>query len=396
MASPVINYYNFDEIIDREQTNSIKYDQRKNVFGTDDVIPLWIADMDFRTPDFIVEVIKWRAAHEIYGYTLVPESFYESVQSWMKKRHGWEVNREWILYCPGVVPSLVIAILSFTKPGDAVVVQPPVYYPFFSIIRDNGRIVVNNPLELRNGRLSINFDHLTECLDERVKLLLLCSPHNPGGTIWRRDALERLLEICKKNGTVIVSDEIHSDLIFSGHQHIPTASISAEVSQNAITLISPSKTFNISGLTTSVAIIPNADLRQRFQQTSQRLHWNTPNIFSIAAFEAAYGQGEEWLKQLMTYLENNLNILLDFFKSEVTQIKVIKPEGTYLVWLDCRALGMNRSEIREWMIGRAKVGLNDGFLFGSGGEGFQRINIACPLTVLMNALERIKQAIKYL
>lgn len=387
--------YKFDEIVQREKTASVKYDQRKQLFGTEDVIPLWIADMDFRTPDFIVEAIRRRAEHEIYGYTFVPESFYESIQSWIKKRHGWEVPRKWILYCPGVVPALVVATLSFTQPGDAVLVQSPVYYPFFSIIKDNGRTIADNPLELRNGRLSMNFDHLKECLDEKVKLFFLCSPHNPGGTVWKRDELERIGEICRNNGTIIVSDEIHSDLIFSGHKHIPTASISDEVSQNTITLMSPSKTFNISGLTTSIAIIPNPDLRRQFLKTLHRLHWTIPNVFSIAAFEAAYRHGEEWLKQLMAYLENNLNFLLDFFQSEIPRIKVIQPEGAYLVWLDCRALGMSRTELKELMVGRAKVGLNDGALFGTGGEGFQRLNIACPLPVLEEALERIKQAVNH-
>lgn len=387
--------YNFDEIIHREKTDSIKYDQRKHIFGTEDVIPLWIADMDFRTPDFIVETIKRRAAHEIYGYTFVPESFYESIQSWMKKRHGWEVPREWILYCPGVVPSLVMATLSFTQPGDAVLVQSPVYYPFFSIIKDNGRTIADNPLELRNGRLSMNFDHLKECLDEKVKLFFLCSPHNPGGTVWKRDELERIGEICRNNGTIIVSDEIHSDLIFSGHQHIPTASISDEASQNTITLMSPSKTFNISGLTTSVAIIPNPELRRQFLKALDQLHWTIPNVFSIAAFEAAYRHGEKWLKQLIAYLENNLDYLWGFFQSEIPHIKVIQPEGTYLVWLDCRTLGMSGTELKELMVGKAKVGLNNGALFGTGGEGFQRLNIACPLSVLKEALERIKQAVNH-
>ncbi|MCX5857682.1 MAG: aminotransferase class I/II-fold pyridoxal phosphate-dependent enzyme, partial [Deltaproteobacteria bacterium] len=265
-----------------------------------------------------------------------------------------------------------------------------------SVILDNGRTIANNPLELRDGRLSMNFDHLMECLDKNAKLLFFCSPHNPGGTVWRRDELERLGEICKKNGTIIVSDEIHSDLVFQGHKHIPTASLLEEASQNTITLISPSKTFNLSGLTTSVAIIPDHDLRRRFRQTIQGLHWNIPNIFSITAFESAYRQGDTWQKQLLTYLENNLNILMDFFESEVTPIKVIKPEGTYLVWLDCRELGMGRDELKAFMTGKAKVGLNDGCLFGVGGEGFQRMNIACPLPVLIKALERIKHAVKTL
>jgi cystathionine beta-lyase len=387
--------YNFDAIIRRDKTDSVKYDQRKQIFGAEDVIPLWIADMDFRTPDFIVEAIKRRAVHEIYGYTFVPESFYESIQSWMKKRHGWEVQREWILYCPGVVPSLVAAVLSYTRPGDAVVVQSPVYYPFFSIIQDNGRTIADNPLELRNGRLSMNFDDLKECLDEKVKLLFLCSPHNPGGTVWRKDELDRIGEICRNNGTIIVSDEIHSDLIFSWHKHIPTASISDEASQNTITLMSPSKTFNISGLTTSVAIIPNPDLRRQFLKTLHHLHWTIPNVFSITAFEAAYRRGEEWLKQLMTYLENNLNFLLDFFQSEIPCIKVIRPEGTYLAWLDCRDLQMSRTELNGLLTGQAKVGLSDGALFGTGGEGFMRLNFACPLPVLKEALQRIKQAVNH-
>ena len=388
--------YNFDEIIGREKTNSIKYDLRKSVFGTEEVLPLWIADMDFKTPDFIIDAIKRRAAHEIYGYSFVPESFYESVRFWLMKQHGWDVLREWILYCPGVVPSLVIAVQSYTRPGDAVAVQPPVYYPFFSVIRDNGRTIAINPLVLRDGRLTMDFDHLTELLDESVKLLFLCSPHNPGGTVWRRDELQRLGEICQKNGTMIISDEIHSDLIFRGHQHIPAASLSDAASQNTVTLISPSKTFNLSGLTTSVAIIPDPGQRRRFQQTIQNLHWNIPNIFSIAAFESAYRQGDAWLQQLLTYLENNLNVLMDFFAAEVARIKVIRPEGTYLVWLDCRELGMGQDETRAFMTSRARVGLNDGWLFGCGGEGFQRMNIACPRPVLLDALERIKHAVKSL
>jgi cystathionine beta-lyase len=385
--------YDFDEIVRREDTGSVKYDSRKQMFGAGDVIPLWIADMDFRTPDFIVDAIKKRVAHEIYGYSFVPESFYESVRGWIKKRHGWEIDRAWMLNCPGVVPSLVSAVLSYTGPGDAVIVQPPVYYPFFDVIRDNGRVVVNNPLELRNGRLSMNFDHLKECLHEKVKLLFLCSPHNPGGTVWKRDELEGLGEICRNNDTIVVSDEIHSDLIFSGHQHIPTASISDEASRNTITLMSPSKTFNLSGLTTSVAIIPNSDLRRQFLQTLHRLHGTIPNVLSLAAFEAAYRHGEEWLEQAIAYLEKNLDFLMNFFHSEIPRIKVIRPEGTYLAWLDCRALGMSPNDIKELMVGRAKVGLNDGAPFGSGGDGFQRLNFACPFPVLKGALERIKQAV---
>ncbi len=388
--------YSFDKVVPRNNTDSVKYDLRKAIFGTEDVTPLWVADMDFETPDFIVDAIRRRLDHNIYGYTFVPESFYEALQSWMKKRHQWDIKREWILCCPGVVPSLVMAILSFTEPGDAIVVQPPVYYPFFSTIRDNGRAVINNPLELRDGRLSMGYNHLAGCLDNKAKLLLLCNPHNPGGTVWKREELERLGELCVKSGTIIVSDEIHSDLIFSGHHHLPTSSVSEAISQNTITLISPTKTFNTAGLSISAAIIPNHDLRERFRQTIEHLHLTIPNIFSLVAFESAYGHGENWLRHLLAYLEGNMNDAVDFLNRNIPQIKAVKPEGTYLIWLDCRALGLNQSELMEFMIRQAKVGLNDGHRFGIGGDGFLRLNIACPRSVLQEALKKMEQAVKSL
>jgi len=391
-----VGLYNFDEIIHREGTSSVKYDLRTKIFGTDDVIPLWIADMDFRTPGFVVEAIRRRAAHEIHGYTFIPESFYESLQSWMKRRHGWDIRREWILYCPGVVPSLVVALLSFTAPGEGVLLQPPVYYPFFSVIGNNGRIIVENPLEIRDGRLCMKEDHLAACLDERVKLMFLCNPHNPGGTVWKREELAGLGELCLKNKTVIVSDEIHADLVFRGHEHCPAASLTEAAAQNTVTLISPSKTFNIAGLSASAAIIPNRELFDRFKRTLENLHWTIPNIFAITAFEAAYREGEGWLEQLLTYLEGNLNHALDFMTRKIPEIKPIRPEGTYLVWLDCRKLGMTPEALKAFMIGRARVGLNEGPLFGTGGSGFQRLNIACPRSVLIEALARIAAAVNKL
>lgn len=387
-----MEHYNFDEIIHREKTHSVKYGLRTKNFGTEDVIPLWVADMDFRTPDFVVDAIRRRAAHELYGYTFIPESFYESFQSWMKRRHGWDVRREWILYCPGVVPSLVVALLSFTAPGEGVLVQTPVYYPFFSIILNNGRILVENPLEIRNGRLCMNEDRLAACLDEKVKIMFLCSPHNPGGTVWKREELARLGELCLKNKTIIVSDEIHADLVFRGHEHCPTASLAEAMAQNTVTLVSPNKTFNIAGLSASVAIIPNRELFDCFKQTLENLHWMIPNIFAITAFEAAYSGGEGWLEQLLAYLEGNLNQVMDFMAREIPKIKPIRPEGTYLVWLDCRELGMTPEALKAFMIGQARVGLNEGPMFGTGGEGFQRMNIACPRSVLNEALARIAGA----
>jgi len=386
--------YQFDEVLNRVQTHSVKFDLRRMIFGTDDVLPLWVADMDFKTPDFIVEAIRRRLAHEIFGYTYVPESFFESIQAWMKKRHGWPVEREWLLCCPGVVPALVLAVLSFTEPGDPVVVQPPVYFPFFSVIRDNGRVVIDNPLVLREGRLSMDDVHLAACLEQNVKLLLLCSPHNPGGSVWTRRELERLGELCTEKGVLIVSDEIHSDLIFKGHKHVPTASVSDEVARRTVTLISPTKTFNTAGLPIATAIIPDVDLRRRFQRTMENLHLTIPNVLSVAALESAYTHGERWLEQLLDYLENNLNYTVAFFERHIPEIRVIKPEGTYLVWLDCRGLGMNHDQLQAFMVGRARVGLNDGLKFGLGGDRFLRLNMACPLSVLKEALERIEQAVR--
>jgi cysteine-S-conjugate beta-lyase len=388
-----MGHYNFDEIIHREGTHSVKYDLRNKIFGTEDVIPLWVADMDFRTPDFVVDAVRRRAGHELYGYTFIPESFYESLRYWMKRRHGWDIRREWILYCPGVVPSLVVALLSYTAPGEGVLVQTPVYYPFFSVIGNNGRMLVENQLELRSGRLCMNEGRLAACLDERVKLMFLCSPHNPGGTVWKREELSRLGELCLKNKTVIVSDEIHADLVFRGHEHCPTASLTEAIAQNTVTLVSPNKTFNIAGLSASVAIIPNRELFDRFRQTLENLHWTIPNIFAITAFEAAYREGEGWLKQLLAYLEGNLNYVLDFMRREIPMIKPLRPEGTYLVWVDCRELGMAPEALKAFMIDRARVGLNEGTTFGSGGEGFQRLNIACPRSVLNEALVRIADAV---
>ena len=386
--------YDFDEIIPRENTHAVKYDLRKAVFGAGDVTPLWVADMDFKTPDFIVEAIKERVAHEIYGYTVVPASFYEAVQSWMDRRHGWAIDREWVVCCPGVVPSLVLAVLAFSRPGDAVIVQPPVYYPFFSVIEQNERTVLNNPLILRGGRLSMDYDHLAACLDRNAAMMFLCSPHNPGGTVWDRRELERLTALCADKGVPIVSDEIHGDLVFPGHKHIPAASVSGQAAQNTVTLLSPTKTFNTAGLTLSAAIIPNRDLRRRFRQVMENMHLTVVNVLSLVACEAAYRHGENWLTQLLAYLENNLHFTEAFFRQRIPQIKVIRPEGTYLVWLDCRGLGLDPDRLNAWMVEHAKVGLNDGRRFGTGGEHYLRLNIACPLSILKEALERMAAAVE--
>lgn len=390
MSNYKTGQYNFDEIIIRNGTDSIKHDFKEAYFGTDDLIPAWVADMDFRTPDFIVDAIKKRAAHEVYGYSLRSSSFFDAVIGWFNERHKWRIQKNHIIYTPGVVPALALAIYAYSQPGDKIIIQPPVYFPFASLVKNNGRQLVENPLRLQNGRLEIDFDHLESIMDHRVKMLFLCSPHNPGGTVWKNEELERLGEICCKHNVLIVSDEIHCDLVFSPHQHIPTASLSDAVAQQTITCVAASKTFNIAGLAASVVIIENTRLRNEFKKVLDNIHIGLGNVFGNVAMEAAYKHGSNWLDQLLSYLSGNINFLIDYCERYIPQIKPIRPEGTYLVWLDCRALGLSDKKLKNFMINDAHVGLNHGADFGTGGSGFQRINIACPQTILTNALKQIR------
>ncbi len=383
--------YNFDEIIPRENTNSVKYDLRKPVFGNPDVIPLWVADMDFKTPDFIVEAVKKRAEHEIYGYSTKPDSFFASIVQWMKKRHNWDIQSNWIAFSPGVVPALSLCVLAFTNPGDKIIVQSPVYHPFFSCIKNNGRQIVNNSLKEENGRYSFDLEGLEKIIDSRTKMIFISNPHNPVGRVWTNEELEKLAEICLKHEILILSDEIHSDLIFQPHKHIPIASISEEIANLSITTIAPSKTFNIAGLSTSALIIPNKKILSIYNNMLDTIHIGMGNIFGVAALESAYRNGEEWLEQLMNYLNENLNYLSDYFEKNLPKIKVIKPEGTYLVWLDFRELNLSQKELNQKLIQDAKVGLNDGTMFGEGGKGFQRMNIACQKATLEKAFINLKK-----
>jgi cysteine-S-conjugate beta-lyase len=386
-------YYNFDEIIVRENTNCSKYDLREQLFGKADIIPLWVADMDFKTPPFIIDALKQRLEHEILGYTYIPRSFNESAAGWIKCRHQWNIEPEWITFAPGVVPALNLLILAFTKPGEKIIVQPPVYFPFFSAIKNHKRVQVNNPLHYANSKYSIDFDNLTTKVDKSTRMFFLCSPHNPGGNVWSPEDLAKIGEFCLANNLILVSDEIHCDLIYKGYKHIPSASLSAEMESITITCMSPSKTFNLAGLSTSYLVISNPELRKRYNQALDHIHVGAGNIFGLSAMEAAYNLGANWVDQLMVYLEENLNFLLDFFHRYLPNIKVIRPQATYLVWLDCRALGMNQQELNEFMIQKAGLGLSDGALFGEEGKGFQRINIACPRSLLKVALTKLKHAV---
>ena len=384
--------YNFDEIIPREGTDCIKYDAREWIFKTNDVLPLWVADMDFKTPDFIVDAIRKRAEHEIFGYTLKPDSYFESIIGWMKRRHDWEIKKEWISFSPGVVAGLTLAVETFSNPGDEVVVQPPVYFPFFDCVKGTKRKMIENPLKLENGRYTFDFEDLKSKITEKTKLLLLCNPQNPGGMVWTKTELEELSEICLDNKIMVISDEIHSDLIYNGNLHIPFAKLSEDAANNCMICMAPSKTFNVAGLASSVVIIPNKTKFARYERALGVGHLGMGNIFGTIAMQAAYTNGDNWLEQMLDYLWENYLFLANFFKNKLPKIKVMKPEATYLVWLDFTEYGMNDDELTKFVVEQAKVGLNNGRRFGTGGDGWLRLNIGCPQSILEDALERLAKA----
>lgn len=382
--------YNFDEIISRENTASYKYDMREKYFGTQKILPMWVADMDFRTPDFVVEAIKKRVEHEIYAYTYRTDSLFQSVINWLERRHQWTVKKEWIGFTPGVVPALNMAVLAFTSPGDKIIIQTPVYFPFYSAVKDHNRQLLMNPLVLNNGRYEMDFDHLKSQIDSKTRMLILCSPHNPTGNVWKREELLELATICIENDILILSDEIHADIIFSGHKHIPTAVLSEEIAANVVTLMAPSKTFNFAGLSTSYIIATNPKHFKSLNGLNEKLHLGSGNIFGGVALEAAYKHGDEWLEQLITYLEKNIELAEEFINNELPGIELIKPEATFLLWIDFRNLSLKGDELTQKIVRNAELGLSDGRLFGSDGEGFQRMNIGCPKSIVEKALEQLK------
>jgi len=383
--------YNFDEIVDRTNTNCLKYDARTTFFGKADLLPLWVADMDFRTPDFIVDAIKKRAEHEVFGYTFRPESYTQSIVSWLKRRHNWEIKPEWISFSPGVVAGLTMAIEALSKPGDGVIIQPPVYFPFFDSVKGTGREMIENPLKLENGRYYFDLEDLKQKITPTTKLLLLSNPHNPGGMAWNEKELTELAQICLENKIVIISDEIHSDLIFDGFKHTPLAGISDEIAQNCVVCMAPSKTFNTAGLTTSFLVIPNKRHFVAYERVMRLPHLHMGNIFGTIALEAAYTHGDEWLAQLMQYLQENFDVLDSFFKANLPEVKVMRPEATYLIWIDFSAFGLSDEILNQKLID-VGVGLNRGVQFGKQGSGFMRINIGCTRSMLEEALLCIKKA----
>lgn len=383
--------YNFDEVISREGTNCEKFDAREQIFGRADVIPMWVADMDFAAPPAVVEAIRKRAEHPILGYSYRSDNYWQSIIGWVDRHSGWKIQREWLDFTPGVVSGIVYALRAFTEPGDRIVIQPPVYHPFARQIRLNDRVVVNNPLRETNGHYEIDFEDLDRKL-AGAKVLLMSSPHNPTGRVFTREELTRIGQLCVKHDVLILSDEIHGDIVYAPQKFIHIASIDDSIAARALTFIAPSKTFNIAGLSTSVSIVPNPVLNQRLQEEYAKMHADQGNIFGAVALEAAYTHGDEWLEQLLQYLKGNVDYVCNFLQERIPSIHCVPPQGTYLMWLDFREWGMTHEEIYQFLIEKAGWGVNEGSMFGEEGRGWMRVNIATQRSVLKQAMEQLYQA----
>jgi cystathionine beta-lyase len=382
--------YDFDKLIPREETACVKYDLREAYFQNANVLPMWVADMDFETPVFIREAVIRRAHHPIYGYSFRTDEYYRSIMDWLKQRWKWEIEKDWLLFSPGIVPGVNFAVQSLSEPGDGVMVQPPVYFPFFDAVSSNGRKLIQNPLTENQGRYGIDYDNLEACAREST-MLLLSSPHNPVGRCWTREELSRLGEICRKHEVIIISDEIHGDLIMPGYRHVPLASIAPEIADITVTCIAPSKTFNLAGMATSSVIISNEELRKKFKRLIDELHISGGNIFGTVASVAAYEHGAAWLDQLMQYVKGNYEYLKAVLESDFQTIVAVELEATYLLWLDFRKTGLNDNVIKDTLIGKCGLGLSHGPIFGQGGEGYQRINLAAPRSLVEEAVKRLKK-----
>jgi len=385
--------YNFDEIIDRRNTGAVKVERCKALYGSEDVLPLWVADMDFRTPDFIFEAMRERMEHPILGYSMPPKKFYPSLMTWIKDHHQWEVKRQWIGFLPGIVPGLSFAVQSLTKPGDEVIVQPPVYYPFFHVVENNHRMVINNPLKTVNGKFEMDFEDLERKITSKTKLFILCNPHNPGGRVWEIETLTKLAEICTKHKITVISDEIHADMVLKNHKHIPFATVSEAAAQISLTFMAPSKTFNMPGLISSSYIIPNEGLRKQYVDFLEASELTGGNIFAYAATVAAYEKGEEWRKQMLDYVQGNIDFVVDFLSKNIPQIKPMIPEASFLVWLDCKELGMETDKLFDFFAQKAGLGLNKGTTFGPGGEYHLRLNVASSRSILKKAMKQLLTAV---
>ncbi|MCX6228994.1 MAG: PatB family C-S lyase [Bacteroidia bacterium] len=387
--------YNFDEIVERRGTDSLKYDMLDTYFGNPNALPLWVADTDFRVPDFIMTAIKKRMDHEVLAYSYRPDSYFQSIIDWLQLRHNWTIEKEMITTSPGVVSAITMLVMALSEPGDKIVVQPPVYFPFFTSIKGTGRKMVENPLIIKEGRYTFDFENFKKNIDSKTKLLILCSPHNPGGMVWTKAELEELSAICLEHHIFVVSDEIHADVVFSGNKHIPLPLISDKMAMNSAVLMAASKTFNVAGLSAAFVVIPNKKIRLKYEQVLNTVHVHSGNIFGNIATEAALQHGSDWLDQLMVYLEGNLNGVESFISTRLPKVKLMKPEATFLVWLDLKAYGLSEKAMAKRLIDGG-IALNHGSRFGTGGEGYFRLNFGCPRSVLEEGLVLLEKALTQL
>ena len=383
--------YNFDEIIDRRGTESVKWDAVSERWGRNDLLPMWVADMDFRTPSFVMNALRKRLEHEVLGYTFACEEWYTSIINWLQSRHGWKVKREELTFMPGIVRGLAFAIQCFTEKGDKVMVMPPVYHPFFLVTEKNKREVVYSPLVLRDGQYYIDFDRFRKDI-QGCKILILSNPHTPGGRVWTREELEQIAEICYESKTLVISDEIHADLTLPPYQHITFALVSEKARQNSLVFMSPSKAFNMPGLASSYCIIENKEICRCFQEYMEASELSEGHLFAYLSVAAAYSNGTEWLDQVLAYIQSNIDFTDAFLSEYIPNIKMIRPQASYLVFLDCRTLGLNQKELVDLFVDGAHLALNDGTMFGKEGEGFMRLNVACPRSMLEKALKQLKEA----
>jgi len=387
--------YDFDQVVDRTKNLSAKYDERLKKFGTDDVIPLWIADMDFKTAQPIIDALKARAEEGIWGYTARPASYFEAIKNWQKRRNGWDIDSSLMSFSLGVVQTLSAMVQLYTPQGGSVLIQTPVYGEFYDMTEFAGRNVIENQLVERDGRWTIDWADFEEKL-QSADLFMLCSPHNPLGIVWTEEELRRMMELCLKHHVLVVSDEIHSDLIFHNKKHIPTATLSPEIASNVVTGISGTKTFNLAGLQASAVVFPNAHMKKTFDRFWMNMDIHRNNAFSVTAMETAFREGEEWLEQLLPYISGNFDFVVDYCRKYIPKVKTYAPDATYLMWLDCRELGLNGQELHDFMIRKAKLGLNDGYAFSRSLSGYMRLNAACPRSVLEQAMRQLEAAVNSL
>ncbi|MBP5319191.1 MAG: PatB family C-S lyase [Paludibacteraceae bacterium] len=388
-----MKHYSFDKPINRAGTRTLKYDALKDRFGRSDLTPLWVADMEFEAPDFLREAVQQRLNHPLYGYTLLPEGYWDTIAQWIASHHGWQVRSEWMKFVPGVVRGIATVVNYLVAPDEKVIIQPPVYHPFRHVVLGNHRELVYNPLrETADHRYEMDFEQLESVIDDKCKLLILSNPHNPGGVVWSADTLRRLAAICHRHGIYVISDEIHCDLCLWGNRHVPFATVSKEAAEISITFGAPTKTFNFAGLISAYAIVPDDSLREGLYTWLAANEFDWPDLFGPIATKAAFEQGETWRRELIAYLEDNVRFVEDFFGKQLLDIRVWRPQASYLVWLDCRGLGLSHSQLIDLFVNKARLALNDGAIFGNEGSGFMRLNVGCPRSMLQPALEQLKNA----